>query len=468
MGHFDPNADHVVQEQAGALNGALGTAAYFNSAIYFTTPGFGTDVAKAFSIANGAFSTAPTSKSNDTFTWRGGTPSVSANGSSNGILWALDGGSNQLRAYSAANLGSELYTSAQAANNRDQLGTVVKFTVPTVTNGHVYVGVSGAVVGYGLLTASNVTTVDDAVQGTGQNQFNYVGSWTHVPNTNIPNCFDGTVSFTDTANNFATISFTGMQIKFYIAERNNRGIAAVSIDGGAETMIDEYAAQDAGDVLAFTSPVLAAGSHTFKVRNTGTHNANSTGFRVDIDRVDIIHNATGVQVALGGAFNQVGIVSDGSTFSGGLDGGGSALSANLLGTSQTWNGTVFIIGSAGGNNVVSAAGQTINLPAGNFCALRFLATAVNGNQPNQTFTVTYVGGTTDTFTQGISDWFTPQGFAGEFDAVDMAYRDLSNGTKNNRTFHVYGYSLNLNPAKQVKSITLPNNGSVKLLAISLT
>jgi hypothetical protein len=151
MGHFDPNANHVVQDLPGALNAQLGNPAYFNGDVYYATPGFGTDNAKEFSIANAALSTAPVSKSPDTFTWRGGTTSVSANGTSNGIVWALDGGSNQLRAYSAASLGTELYTSAQAANNRDQLGTVVKFTVPTLTNGHVYVGVSGAVVGYGLL-----------------------------------------------------------------------------------------------------------------------------------------------------------------------------------------------------------------------------------------------------------------------------------------------------------------------------
>jgi hypothetical protein len=137
-------------------------------------------------------------------------------------------------------------------------------------------------------SASGVTTVDDAVVGTGQNQINYVGAWTHVTGTNIPNAFDGTVSYTDTANDSATIAFTGTQIKFYIAQRNNRGIAAVSVDGGPETNVDEYAAQDAGDVLAYTSPALAPGSHTFKVRNTGTHDANSSGTRVDIDRFDLL------------------------------------------------------------------------------------------------------------------------------------------------------------------------------------
>jgi hypothetical protein len=177
--------------------------------------------------------------------------------------------------------------------------------------------------------------------------------------------------------------------------------------------------------------------------------------------------AGGRQVALAGYFNRAGIVRDGSTFTGGLDGGGAALSGNLLGTSQTWNGTQFALGAVGGNNVIAAAGQSISLPAGNFTTLNFLATAVNGNQANQTFVVTYTDGTTDTFVRGISDWFTPQDYAGESDALDLAYRDLATGGRDNRTFHVYGYSLSLRPGKTVRSIRLPANGNVTFLAMSL-
>jgi IPT/TIG domain len=177
----------------------------------------------------------------------------------------------------------------------------------------------------------------------------------------------------------------------------------------------------------------------------------------------------GTPVNLGSSFNLAGIVSDGSTFSstGGLDGGGAALSANLLGTSVSAGGNTFTIGAAGSNNVVSAAGQTIVLPSGNYASLQFLATAVNGNQANQKFTVTYTDGTTKTFTQSISDWFTPQNYAGESKAVTMPYRDLYNGTKDSRTFYVYLYSFALDPTKTIKSITLPNQGNVKILAIDL-
>src|SRR5262249_57813300 len=111
---------------------------------------------------------------------------------------------------------------------------------------------------------------------------------------------------------------------------------------------------------------------------------------------------------------------------------------------------------AGVNDVVSAAGQTINLPEDKATSLTFLATGVNGNQANQTFTVSYADGTSQTFTQSISDWFTPQNFAGEATAATMPYRDTAGGGRDNRTFRVYGYSFSPNPAKQLQSITLPS------------
>ena len=66
----------------------------------------------------------------------------------------------------------------------------------------------------------------------------------------------------------------------------------------------------------------------------------------------------------------------------------------------------------------------------------------------------------------MSDWFTPQNYSGESDAVDMPYRDVSDGTRDNRTFHIYGYSLSLRPGKTVRT-SLPTNGNVIILAISL-
>jgi fibronectin type 3 domain-containing protein len=178
--------------------------------------------------------------------------------------------------------------------------------------------------------------------------------------------------------------------------------------------------------------------------------------------------STTVQVPI--TFNQIGIRADGSTFSNAtsLDLSGASLSGTLMGSSQTWNGSTFTIGPAGANDVLQGgASVVVNLPAGQYHTLEFLALAVNGNQPSQTFTIRYTDGTTQTITQGISDWFTPQSYTGESKAVTMAYRDLANGTRDSRTFYLYGYSVALNPAKTVQSIQLPNNVSVKVLAIDL-
>jgi fibronectin type 3 domain-containing protein len=148
MGKFDPNTNHVV-ENATEVHGGLGDPAYFNNNLYYVG-GYG-DVGKMFTITSGLFSLSPTSQTTDSYSFPGSTPSISANGTSNAIVWDLDRGTNQLRAYDATNYANELYTSGQASNNRDLLGSVVKFTVPSVVNGKVYVGTSKALVVYGLL-----------------------------------------------------------------------------------------------------------------------------------------------------------------------------------------------------------------------------------------------------------------------------------------------------------------------------
>src|ERR1700689_1732318 len=84
-----------------------------------------------------------------------------------------------------------------------------------------------------------------------------------------------------------------------------------------------------------------------------------------------------------------------------------------------------------------------------------LGTAVNGNLASQHFIVTYSDNSTTTYTQSVSDWFTPQYYPGESVAATTTYRDEYNGDKDNRTFLLYGYSFAINPKKTVKSLTLP-------------
>jgi hypothetical protein len=148
---------------------------------------------------------------------------------------------------------------------------------------------------------------------------------------------------------------------------------------------------------------------------------------------------------------------------GGLDGDGYACSATLLGTSLTWNGNAYAFGSPGVADAVS--NTTVALPPGNYPTLSFLGTGVNGDQPNQVFTVTYSDGSSTTFTQSMSDWYTPQSYAGESQALAMAYRLNSSGAQDNRTFYLYGYSFALNSAKTAVSLKLPASRNVVVLAV---
>jgi hypothetical protein len=155
------------------------------------------------------------------------------------------------------------------------------------------------------------------------------------------------------------------------------------------------------------------------------------------------------------AYNVNGIYTDGSTFpcTGGLDDDGNAYSSTALGGSVTWNGSTFTFGPANSPDAWQAT--TVTLPSGQYSTLTFVGNAVNGNLASQPFVVNYMDGTNTTFTQSVSDWFTPQYYPGESVAATTTYRNTCGGTKDDRTFLLYGYSFAINPNKTVQSITLP-------------
>jgi len=217
----------------------------------------------------------------------------------------------------------------------------------------------------------------------------------------------------------------------------------------------------------------AGSSYIFKQNVTGSIGCNQTAFGGDPDygvvkacySLATVSTAP-VSVSLASAFNVYGIFSNASApTNGGLDNNGYAYSSSLLGTSVTWSGVTFALGAAGTADAVS--GGTISLPAGSFPALYLLAAGVNGAQENQTFIVTYTDGTTTTFTQSLSDWGAESSVSGEAIAAAMAYRVTPSKTTQNGPWHLYGYSFPLNAAKTVKSITLPANRNVVVLAVSL-
>jgi hypothetical protein len=160
MGKFNSSTNQDVQEvipvpppNTTQLDGGIyGLPAYWNGNIYTTGQNF---PLSQFTISNGAIATPQFAKSTNMFPPRGATPSVSASGSTNGVVWILDlaawasNGNAILDAYDATNVSNLLYSSPSSGSSA--AGAAVKFTVPTVANGKVYVGGQSSFTVFGLL-----------------------------------------------------------------------------------------------------------------------------------------------------------------------------------------------------------------------------------------------------------------------------------------------------------------------------
>jgi len=149
MGKFDPAANHAYQVLSGALpGGVFSTPAYFNGAIYYGSVGA---PLRRFVVRSAQVAPTAASQTSASFAYPGATPSISANGSSNAIVWAVENGSpSVLHAYDAADLTRELYNSNQNAA-RDNLGAGNKYITPTVAAGKVFVGTTSSVAVFKLL-----------------------------------------------------------------------------------------------------------------------------------------------------------------------------------------------------------------------------------------------------------------------------------------------------------------------------
>jgi outer membrane protein assembly factor BamB len=151
MGKFNSTDNSQIWQQVsgGVPSGIFSTPAYFNGTVYYGDVG---STLKAFKVTSAKLAATPQSQSSTQFASPGTAPSVSANGTSNAIVWAHENANPAvLHAFDAANLAQEIYNSNQAPGNRDQFGAGNKFITPTVADGKVFVGTTTGVGVFGLL-----------------------------------------------------------------------------------------------------------------------------------------------------------------------------------------------------------------------------------------------------------------------------------------------------------------------------
>jgi alpha-mannosidase len=210
-----------------------------------------------------------------------------------------------------------------------------------------------------------------------------------------------------------------------------------------------------------------------KSANAGTSTVTITGMSGDITRrvtmeVSVTRVLTGtVPVDLAPAYNVTGIYKKGSKFEqdASLDGGGYAFAEDTLGRELIGDEVVFRLGSTNVPDAVTS--ETVDFPAGKFASVRVLATAVEGNQSRQAFTVKYADGTSSSFTQSLSDWAGSTEIHGESLAVQMPYRLAGDGSVDGNPFSLWAYTFPLDPSKEVSSISLPSNRNVIVFAMTL-
>ncbi len=211
MGHFNAAGDtQIVQSVAGAVGGMWCTPAWFNGQFYYIASG---DKLKAFTLGNGVINTTPVGTSASAI--GSSSPSISANGTSNAIVWAMQASPFVLHAFNGTNVAQELYNSSQLSS-RDGAGSSVKFTVPTVANGKVYAGSAAALTVYGNLNFLTVPII--APNG---------GTFTNSINVTLSNSVSGTTMYYTLDGSTPTTNSTLYTGPFAITQTAGLNVVAV-------------------------------------------------------------------------------------------------------------------------------------------------------------------------------------------------------------------------------------------------
>ena len=290
LGKFNPKDNsNLYQELPGALSdGEFGMPAWFNGTVYFGAVG---DSIRAFSVTNARLSSTPTSNTLNTFGYPGATPSISANGVSNAILWAAENSDPAvLHAYDATDLGRELYNSNQAPGGRDHFGTGNKFITPTVADGKVFVGTTNSVGVFGLLNAQTgiATSINlsvspvSAVVGTPVTLTATVTSSSGTP--------QGMVTFAEGSTVLGTAALDANGVATYSTGSLAVGTHSINASYGASA---SWAASQspAATVTITDKPALSAVPNPIPISRTGELGATTISWNAP--------GATSVQVRIG-------------------------------------------------------------------------------------------------------------------------------------------------------------------------
>ena len=315
MGEYNGVTDNVVQALPnGTISGSYDAPAYFNNGtqqlIYYQGIN---DVLRSFSIANGLIVPQDFATSSQVFGFPGASPSISANGTQNGIVWVVNSflsgtdanpnGPAILYAYDATSL-EQLYNSSQLGTT-DQLGNAVKFVAPTVANGKVYVGTQTGLYVFGLLSG-NMTSdpgFETPALATAATQYDPAGApWTFKSSAGLtsnksaftignPSTPGGSqVAFIQALGNISqTVMLPAgtFNITFSAAQRANIQASfqtfQVLIDGNVVSSYNNLTGPSYTPLTTASFAVLH-GSHTLAMQGTDLNGGDNTIF---IDQVAI-------------------------------------------------------------------------------------------------------------------------------------------------------------------------------------
>jgi len=216
-----------------------------------------------------------------------------------------------------------------------------------------------------LTPASTATTVVDGnTTGTSANEFSYSTGW--GLSTGITDMYDGTANYSGVTNASSTFSFNGSQVLLHAVRDYNVGIIAVSVDGGPETVIDDYSAVRNASGVVYRSPVMDPGEHTLTVRITGTKNASSSGYADAIDSADVVQST----------------IVDGNTTTGSADYWSYDTSWGLAtGIADMFNNTANYGESAGDTATFSFVGTEVALHAVQDTNAGIISVSIDGGTP---------------------------------------------------------------------------------------